>query len=682
MKKTLIVLLVLIGQMALAQAQPETKAHYDARMKWWKEARFGMFIHWGLYSIPAGEWKGKTQYGEWIRTSAQIPLKTYDKFIDQFNPVKFNADEWVRMAKDAGMKYIVITTKHHDGYCNFYTEQTDFSVKSTPFKKDPMKDLADACRKYGVKLCFYYSIMDWHHPDYTPRRDWEKGRSAKGANFDKYVDYMKAELKEILLNYGDIGILWFDGEWESTWNNKYGREIYDYCRSIQPDIIINNRANAGRIPVDGLDGGLMGGDYGTPEQEIPATGMPGKYWETCMTMNEHWGYNSHDKNFKSTRELLRNLSDIASKGGNYLLNVGPTAEGLFPWESIERLKEIGDWMKVNGEAIYGTEANPFAATPWGRCTMKATSTGTRLYLHLFDWPADGKLTLSGCLNEPAKAFQLADTKKSPLKVTRKDDAILITLPKTAPDSLISVVVIDLKGKLDLTNPPEIACDFSTIVDSLVVTLKTNRDKVEIRYTLDGASPGLKSRVYEKPIVLKEPCTISARCFRKGKPVSGTSSRSFMKTRPLPAWDFAQNGIKAEKGLKYQYFDGAWDSIPDFSKMKPEKEGVIPNFTYEVRKQEDRFGMNYTGYIGIPRTGIYMFYLESDDGSRLKIDGNVVVDNDGLHSNVERQGSIALSQGFHIIQVEYFDRTGGDALIISVKSTVLEKEPVPSEWLCH
>ena len=268
----------------------ESKAEKDTRMQWWREARFGMFIHWGLYSIPAGEWKENTNHAEWIRTTAQIPVEEYDKFVSQFNPVKFNAAEWVRLAKDAGMKYIVITSKHHDGFCLFDSKYTDFDVMSTPFKRDILRELADACRREGIKMCWYHSIMDWHHPDYLPRREWEKDRSAHGADFNRYFQHVKNQLKELLTNYGEIGVLWFDGEWEATWNTRYGKDLYNYVRSLQPSIIINNRVGAGRSGMEGFTKeGEFAGDFGTPEQEIPATGLPGIDWETCMTMNDHWG---------------------------------------------------------------------------------------------------------------------------------------------------------------------------------------------------------------------------------------------------------------------------------------------------------------------------------------------------------------------------------------------------------
>jgi alpha-L-fucosidase len=369
----------------------------DPRLDWWRDARFGMFIHWGLYSIPAGKWGDETNHAEWIRTTAKIPLPEYEKLVPQFNPVEFNADQWVAMAKDAGCKYVVITTKHHDGFCLFDSKWTDFDVMSTPFHRDIMREMADACRRQGVHQCWYHSIMDWHHPDYLPRRDWEKDRPTEGAVFDRYNQYLKNQVAELLTNYGPIGVMWFDGEWEDTWTPERGEDLYAWCRKLQPGVIVNNRVGKSRDGTAGLtkSGTRAAGDFGTPEQEIPATGLPGVDWETCMTMNDHWGYNASDKNFKSTEDLVRKLCDIASKGGNFLLNVGPTAQGEIPPESVERMREIGRWMKVNGEAIYGTSASPLADLDFGRCTAKADGRTTTLYLHVFDWPKDGALRIDG-----------------------------------------------------------------------------------------------------------------------------------------------------------------------------------------------------------------------------------------------------------------------------------------------
>ena len=501
------------------QLPTETKEQHDARMQWWRDARFGLFIHWGLYAVPAGEWKGQTSHAEWIRETAQIPLEEYDKFVPQFNPVKFDAGEWVRTAKAAGVKYIVITSKHHDGFCLFDSKETDFDVMSTPFKRDIMKELSDACRKEGIRICWYHSIMDWHHPDYLPRREWETARSVEGADLDRYVAHMKRQLKELTSNYGPIGVLWFDGEWESTWNEARGRDLYAYVRSLQPDIIINNRVGAGRAGMQGLTKeGAFAADFGTPEQEIPTTGLPGIDWETCMTMNDHWGYNKHDNNWKSTEELVRNLADVASKGGNFLLNVGPTAEGLFPQASIDRLREIGKWMGVNGEAIYGTSASPFKQLPWGRCTQKAIDGGARLYLHVFNWPADRKLVVPSILNEPVRAYLLSDAGKSSLKISRDGFDVNVEVPKAAPDPVNSVVVVEVKGTPSVLQTPEFTR--TSKGDGLEIALESGATDAEyrVRYTSDGTPPTGSSGEFRGPVKLSYPSVFKARAFYKDKPL--------------------------------------------------------------------------------------------------------------------------------------------------------------------
>ena len=657
----------------------ESKAQYEARMAWWSEARFGMFIHWGLYSIPAGEWKGSTNHAEWIRTTAQIPLTEYGKFVEQFNPVKFNAAEWVRMAKNAGMKYITITSKHHDGFCLFDSKYTDFDVMSTPFKRDILRELADACHKEGIKMCWYHSIMDWHHPDYLPRREWEKDRPTDGADFDRYVQHMKNQLKELLTNYGEISVLWFDGEWESTWNTKYGSELYNYVRSLQPNIIINNRVGAGRSGMEGFTkAGEFAGDFGTPEQEIPATGMPGLYWETCMTMNNNWGYNKHDDHWKSTEDLIRKLADIASKGGNFLLNVGPTSEGVFPAPSIERLRQIGDWMKVNGEAVYSTKASPFRNLAWGRCTQKPIDGGARLYLHVFAWPVDGKLVVPGILSQAKQAYLLSDSRHSPLSVNRQEDALVVTVPTKAPDAISSVVVLDVVGNVDVTSPPKISAKFDIFVNTLDVSVTSERENIELRYTLDGSVPSTSSSLVSGPIRLSSTTTVTGRCFRDEKPVSGPVSATFTKANPTPA--VKVDGLVS--GIQYVYYEGDWNVLPDFTKLKPVKQGTLAAFDLSPRNLPEYFGLEYTGYVQVPEEGVYAFFTDSDDGSRLYIGDKMIVDNDGLHGMVEERGVIALSAGLHPIRVQFFQKSGGRDLKVSFEGPSGEKQVIPGTMLFH
>jgi alpha-L-fucosidase len=657
----------------------ESKEAKDTRMEWWRDARFGMFIHWGLYSVPAGEWNGETNHGEWIRTTAEIPLDEYDKFRDQFNPVNFDAKAWVRMAKDAGMKYIVITSKHHDGFCLFDSEETDFDVMSTPFKRDILKELSDACKAEGIKICWYHSIMDWHHPDYFPRRGWETDRTTEGADLNRYITYMKAQLKELTGNYGKIGVLWLDGEWEETWTHEYGVDLYNYVRNLQPDIIINNRVDNGRSGMAGMtrEGGYAG-DFGTPEQEIPATGMPGMDWETCMTMNDHWGFNKYNDNWKSTADLIRKLADIASKGGNFLLNVGPKADGTFPEESINRLREIGDWMDKNSEAIYETSSSPFQKLDWGRCTQKQTSDGTRLYLHVFNWTKDAILKVPGIFNEPKSAFLLAENSKAPLNVTRHEDALWIALPEKAPDTINTVVVLDIVGKPDISYPPVIQSDYRIFTDKVEPVLISANYNFEIRYTTDGSIPSIESPKYSGTLTLNETTLLTARSFRDGKPVSESVCASFTKVKP---WQALKTG-DPKPGIQFSYYEGDWDSLPDFAQMTPLKTGITNNFNLSEKINGDYYGFVYDGFIQVSQDGIYGFMTDSDDGSQLFIDGNLVVDNDGLHGMVKVMGAIALAKGYHSIKVTFFEKGGQDDLKVFIKEPGMNEEIISEEILFH
>jgi alpha-L-fucosidase len=426
----------------------ETKAERDQRMKWWREARFGMFIHWGLYAVPAGEYKGQrsTRIGEWIMEWANIPRVDYEKFAAQFNPVKFDAAQWVGLAKAAGMRYIVITSKHHDGFSMFDSQVSNYDiVDSTPYHKDPMAALAAEAKKQGLKFCFYYSILDWHYPAAyveAPGKDPTAGNRTtkmKPGGKEEYVKYMKAQLRELITKY-DPAVLWFDGEWQDWWTEEDGQDLYRYVHGLKPDIIINNRVGKGRQGMQGMNktDREYSGDFGTPEQQIPANGLPGVDWESCMTMNTTWGYKFYDDQWKSSQTIVRNLIDIASKGGNYLLNVGPTAEGLIPQPSVDRLREVGRWMKTNGAAIYGTTASPFAdQLSFGRATSKPG----RVYLHVFDWPSSGSLHVPGWGAKVGKVYLLTDPKHS-LTFDVQADGLTIQLPQTTPDGIATVIVLE------------------------------------------------------------------------------------------------------------------------------------------------------------------------------------------------------------------------------------------------
>ena len=462
MKSKFIVALAAVSLTAkvFAGAPVETPRQYDARMEWWREAKFGMFIHWGVYSVAAGEWDGKTNYAEWIMESAQIPVSRYEQFAKEFDPVKFDAKTFVKTAKDAGMKYVVITSKHHDGFGMWPSALTDWCIKSTPFQRDPLRELSDECRKAAIKFCLYYSIMDWHSSDWGTRRAWNDVATGT-PDMDRYTDYMKGQLKELVTRYHP-GVLWFDGEWESPWTHERGVDLYNYLRTLDPKLIINNRVGKARAGMEGMDMGKERvGDYGTPEQQIPVGGFgPGVDWETCMTLNNHWGYNKHDDRWKSPETIIHNLCDIASKGGNYLLNVGPTSEGLIPQPSVDRLAEVGAWMKVNGDAIYdsgpmpfGAEAGTFSATEKDKSgkpkfipawDWRATTKPGKIYLEIFKWPADGKFEIAGLQSKVKKAWLLANGKK--LKVEQTASGVSLVLPAEAPDKIASVVCLEIKDQ--------------------------------------------------------------------------------------------------------------------------------------------------------------------------------------------------------------------------------------------
>ena len=454
-------------------AKAKTKARAADRMRWWREARFGMFIHWGLYAVPAGSYKGKEcpGIGEWIMYRCQIPAKEYEQYAGQLNPVKFDADQWARLAKRAGMKYLVITSKHHDGFAMFDSPSSDYDiVDRTPWGKDPMAALAKACRKHGLKLCFYYSqYQDWHHPN-GGRNFWDYDEEKK--DLDRYLsEKCIPQLRELLTQYGPIGLIWFDTPGKLT--PAQSLRCKRFVHRLQPGCLVSGRV------------GNEVGDYGSMgDNQIPAGRVVGD-WETPATMNDTWGFKRQDHNWKSVKTLLRLLVDLASKGVNYLLNVGPTAEGLIPRPSIDRLKAIGKWMKVNGEAIHGTQASPYPYEfDWGRITQKKG----RLYLHVYTWPR--RLTLLGLRNKVKKAYLLADRRKGvEVKQTHDKEAdqhtLKLKLPAKRPDKHVSVVVLEIAGAADVDASPLQQADGSIHLPAHLAVLHTPAAGRKIRIGRGG-----------------------------------------------------------------------------------------------------------------------------------------------------------------------------------------------------
>ncbi|MDP1661413.1 MAG: alpha-L-fucosidase [Phycisphaerales bacterium] len=451
------------GTDATAPATGSTTITADSdRMTWWREARFGMFIHWGVYSVPAGMWNGKTTGGasEWLMESLHVPTSAYVNFADGFTAASYEPEVWARLAKRAGMKYVVITSRHHDGFCLWDSAASEWDVMASPAKRDLLAPLATAVRAEGLKFGLYYSILDWRHPDYEPRRawndrpEWNGGPGYRPDFAGRFVPYVHAQVAEIIKAY-DPAVLWFDGEWENSWTTPLGRALYDDVRKQSPGIIVNNRVGKSRDDMAGLTkpGEQPLGDFCTPEQEVPATGLPGVDWETCMTMNDSWGYKASDKNFKSADQIVRTLCDIASKGGNFLLNIGPRPDGTIPQESVERLTEVGRWMAVNGDSIDGTTASPFKTLSWGRATQK----GSTLNLIVFDWPADGKLELAGLKTavRSARVVSLDKMKRTPTPELTEQGVTISSLgPRPSGLGATPVVVrVELEGEPRVITPP-------------------------------------------------------------------------------------------------------------------------------------------------------------------------------------------------------------------------------------
>ena len=446
-KKFLTLAMIGMTSLRIPLSSAETPAlSEEHHLRWFDEARFGMFIHWGVYAVPAGEWQGKKieGIGEWIMINGAIPVANYKAFAKDFTASQYNPVEWAKLAKEAGMKYVVITSKHHDGFALYDTAVSDWNSINSGAHRDLITPLSKAVRAEGLKLGLYYShSQDWVHPGGAKYygKDWDDAHS---GDFDHYLQTIALpQVKEIVSRYKP-DLLWWDTPKNMTHHRV--KPFADYMTGY-PDIINNNRLGEGFL-----------GDTKTPEQHIPPRGYPGERFEVCMTMNDTWGYKKNDQNWKSVRQILRNLSDISSKGGNFLLNIGPTAEGVIPKESIVRLKATGKWMNVNSEAIYGTTASPFLRRlPWGRTTQKLLPSGRRaLYIHVWDWPIDGKILLPTIKEKPVQGIMLAGGES--VKTCINAEGLVLELPKTATDPDVSVIRLEFATPVNVYQEPCITPD--------------------------------------------------------------------------------------------------------------------------------------------------------------------------------------------------------------------------------
>lgn len=456
--------LLLCGTLSLhsLNSLAETSEARDERMRWWREARFGMFVHWGLYSGLAGTWEGKavgTSGGmEWIQNRVRADTDSYAQAaLPLFKPQAGFAKTWAKLAKEAGCKYIVLTSKHHDGFALHDSKVSDYDAGSK-LERDLIREFVAAVREEGLRFGFYHSVIDWHHPQYEYELSKQLPHPLRGQPYPngtrdhtQYLKYLFAQVDELTTNYGPIDILWWDYSSQDFQGQTAWRafDLMTAVRARQPAIIMNNRlfrsAEAGwkSMGTDGFNNQLdpKYGDFITPEQHIPATGTPGVDFEVCMTLNTTWGYSAHDHAWKSNKTLIHNLIDIASKGGNYLLNIGPLADGSLTPETVSAMRAIGKWMETNSESIYATTASPFPWLSWGRATRK----GNKLYLHIFEWPQNGALLVPMQQANIVKATLLA-APTTPLTCSATGIHTTITLPTTPPDAIAAVVCLDLNGE--------------------------------------------------------------------------------------------------------------------------------------------------------------------------------------------------------------------------------------------
>jgi len=422
------------------EVTPGTEQHID----WFRDAKFGMFIHWGPYSQLAGEWNGRQvpvgRNAEWIMKELQIPVSEYRNMAKSFNPVEFDAREWVKMAKSTGMKYIVITAKHHDGFAMYKSEVSPYNIYNwTPFNQDPLKELAEACSEEGIKFCVYYSHReDWDHPggygnDWDYDNDWGQD-IYDPEKFNIYLEEKaKPQLRELLTNYGPVGLVWFD---RGMYTREQGLEFVSLVKNIQPAALINGRV--GHYYQEFI------GDYqSTNDNGMPPGGLE-EYWETPQTLNETWGYSKFDSLWKSPEDIIIRLAEVVSRGGNYLLNIGPKGSGSIPDTTIKIFNEVGKWMERNSESIYGTSANPFGELSWGYCTVK----GNKLYLLVKEWPHEGRLTVPGLLSRVKSAYSLTD-RNNTISINKHENITYIDLPAKPADTPVSVIVLEIEDKLQV-----------------------------------------------------------------------------------------------------------------------------------------------------------------------------------------------------------------------------------------
>ncbi|WP_372806774.1 alpha-L-fucosidase [Pontiella sp.] len=478
-----------------AELMPESDEAYRQRMQWFTDAQFGLFIHYGVYSTLGGEWNGQPvqKYAEWIQRWGQITPEEYIPLAANFRPDKLDADRWVKTAREAGMKYMVITTKHHEGFCLWDSAYTEYDLgEATGFDRDILGELKAACDKYGLKFGTYYSIIDWHHP--SQRASLVSGMQTPMNDKEGYVAYMKAQLKELIERYHPA-VMWFDGDWAKWWTMDDGIDLYNYLRGLDPELIINNRV---------AKRSQFKKDYGTPENSTPDAALD-HVWEACWTVNHSWGFKKSDTRWKSTKELIQKQIDINTKGGNLLLNVGPQADGSWPEESIQQLKAMGAWNAAHHEAVYGADVVAAPVQSWGKIAQAKGSTPEtgELFAYVFDWPENGKLPMKNVTFGKVAAFTFEN---DPLPVSTSERGIEIDCSSATTDPFATVLRLKYAGGMTPMGSADQALEHSgnelilqarsATLEGQAITLENNshigfwtNPEATASWTLDVPAPG-------------------------------------------------------------------------------------------------------------------------------------------------------------------------------------------------